>query len=271
MPHPPRRLGNQEYRHAQEALPIACTDTYLYDAANDSIFLGSRVTEPQISPWPIGGRGEYDQSLQDSAAAHVSHDFGVTLRAGRFDLIGDYSTPFPVAGSGEANKGSGRHTINSIFMVSLSPEEVAAVNAKVASGDISPENSGGQWTPISKILERDTDYPNAVKQAAFDLHNFQRLRELDLYGGKGALQEAYEEKDRREKEGWLPKEEVNYKAKRLKVEDQLTQLGIVGTNAELLLRGTGNFAVEAVGWYLHALDAIGHGNARDADPGILKQ
>jgi hypothetical protein len=164
MPQEVRRLDDDEWRKVQESTAYACADVFLYDPANDAVFLADRIYEPQIGPWPIGGKAKYNSSPSVSAALHVRRDFGIELDPEIIYEVGQVSTPFPIAGPQEGFDAIGRHTINTVLFAKLKPEQVAAINEKVKSGDISAENSGGKWISIDEIRDPDSPYPNAVKE-----------------------------------------------------------------------------------------------------------
>lgn len=191
LPHEPiHRLPESLYEDVEKNIAYACTDVLLRDPSSGRFFLGDRQTEPQLGPWLVGGRSQYGLGIGENAAKQVDQDLGLEVESGRFKNVATYSTDFPIASPGREDHG--RHTVNAVMMVDLTPEEVATLNAKIVAGELRDEYSGGSWYEPSNISDPKTDFPYAMKQLVRDVHRYDIAEEA-------ILEEAYDENEVREK------------------------------------------------------------------------
>lgn len=189
MPHTPvERLDEDLYIGVEQNIVYACTDVALRDAETGKIFLGMRQTEPQLGPWFVGGRNKYATGISENAALQIKNDLGMDVPAGRFRHVATYSTDFPIAAPGREDHG--RHTMNATMGIDLQPDEVTALNRKVAEGDIRNEYSSGAWYDPAEIAKPDSDFPYVIKQYVRDLYAHDLMM-------KALEADAYAEDDQR--------------------------------------------------------------------------
>lgn len=172
----------------EKNIVYACTDVTLRDPQTGKIFLGTRQTEPQLGPWLIGGRDAYGLGPNENAARQVKNDLGLDVSPTHFKFLTEYSTVFP---SASANRHEhGRHTKNSVMLLDMSPDQVAALDKRVADGEIRDEYASGAWYDPSEIAKADSDFPDLLKQMVRDLHDYDRSY-------TATWDEAHAENDRR--------------------------------------------------------------------------
>lgn len=176
MPHTPTKfLPNELMTQVEANVVYACTDVVLQDPATRMVFLGSRQIEPQKGPWLVGGRNAYGHSIEENATKQVGNDLGIDVDPSRFRHVATYSTDFPVASPGREDHG--RHTQNAVMLANLKPDEVQAINEKVATGDIRDEYKGGKWHTRAEIADKNSDFPYAIKQLVRDLNDYDLLND----------------------------------------------------------------------------------------------
>jgi ADP-ribose pyrophosphatase YjhB (NUDIX family) len=180
LPIPQEQASDALYQAAHENFVIAYTDLVVRNPQTNEFFFPVRGVEPEKGNlWFVGGRMEINETFGESAARHLKKDAGLEIDPSRFIDASHFGIGHVVERDNQDPHV--RHADNTVMLVNLKPDEVAAFNKVKLSGEYA---KGGVWYNPDKSKEKLT---GPVKQFLRDYFGYQVKM--------GALEDLAKEED----------------------------------------------------------------------------